>query len=274
MTLAALAAAASLSNCTPVPGADQLWADADTKYVLLGEHHGTNEAPALFADLVCAASAKRKVIVALEHPPENQPEIDAFLQSNGDAAARSAFLESLIWSNARDGRNSVAMLNLYEQLRQWTSTGRIKAVVAFSAYDLSVPFSNANEGANRGMAQVLERTAAAYPDAVVLGYGGSVHMSVHDVWGTTIRSAAGRLPRAKLISAFIEGDTGSAWSCLNDACGVHKLEAFGPHHPRGVRKAQEYPLPGFDFIVSTGTPFSASLPAIPLRSVESASPPK
>jgi hypothetical protein len=263
MILATLAAAAPLSICAPVPGSEQLWANPGTRYVMVGETHGTNEVPALFADLVCAASEKRKVVVALEHPPEEKPAIDAFLKSDGGAAARAAFLKTGIWTNFRDGRNSLAMLSLYEQLRKWKQAGRIEAVVPFSAYDLSVPFSNANEGANRGMAQALENTAKAHPNALVLGFGGSVHMSVADVMGTKVKSAAGRLPRREVTTVFIDGDTGSAWNCIGTTCGVHEMMAFRAPSPRGVTKPSAYPLPGFDFVASVGRPMSASSPAVP-----------
>ncbi|MEO5773279.1 MAG: hypothetical protein ABIQ32_04060 [Sphingomicrobium sp.] len=274
----ALIAAAAATACAPVPGGDQLWADPKTRFVLVGENHGTNESPAMFADLVCAASAKHKVVVALEYPPEEQPAIDAFLRSNGDAEARTAFLKSRIWTNSfKDGRSSVAMLNLFEQLRQWKRAGRIQALVAFSDYDLSIPFSQADEGVNRGMARVLERSATAYPGSLVLGYGGSVHMSAHDVMGTAIRSAAGRLPRSKLVSTFVEGDGGWAWQCRGTGpmdCGPHQSAPFGPHYPRGVWRTSEYLLPGFDFIVSTGVPFSASPAALPTSQTQGRRPPK
>jgi hypothetical protein len=273
MMLALLAAATA--TCTPVPGADQLWADPKTRFVLVGESHGTNEVPAMFADLVCGASATRKVVVALEQPPEEQGAIDAFIESDGGAAAKAAFLKSPIWSGPfRDGRSSQAMLALFEQLRHLKHEGRIQAVVAFSDYDLSVPFSQGDEGINRGMAQALDRTASAHPDALVLGFAGSTHMSHANVMNTKFQSAAGRLPPDQAVSAFIEGDGGSAWQCRTDDCGIHAVVAFGAHHPRGVRRSSEYLLPGFDFIVATGTSLSASPPAVPLPPSSGVSAPK
>jgi len=147
MIFATLAAAASLSACTPIAGTAKLWESPSTRYVMVGETHGTNEAPELFADLVCAASKKRQVIVALEQPSQDQPAIDAFLKSDGKVGARAQFLKAGMWNQStKDGRSSEAMLGLFDRLRRLKQAGRIQSVAAFQNYDLSVPFSNANEG--------------------------------------------------------------------------------------------------------------------------------
>jgi len=268
MLLAMLAAATSISTCTPVPGAEKLWESPSTRYVMVGETHGTNEAPELFADLACAASKKRHVMVALEQPPEDQPAIDAFLKSNGGADARVQFLKAGMWNQPmKDGRSSQAMLNLFERLRQLKQEGRIRGVAAFQNYDLSVPFSNANEGINRGMAALLERLAAADPDALVLAYGGSVHMSHDDVPGTAIPSAAGRLPRTETVSVFVDGE-GAAWNGHNQDYGPHSVSSFTNACSSGLPEIT-YPsggagMPGFDAVACVGKPFTASPPAVPL----------
>jgi len=274
MLLAMLAAATSISTCTPVPGAEKLWESPSTRYVMVGETHGTNEAPELFADLACAASKKRHVMVALEQPPEDQPAIDAFLKSNGGADARVQFLKAGMWNQPmKDGRSSQAMLNLFERLRQLKQEGRIRGVAAFQNYDLSVPFSNANEGINRGMAALLERLAAADPDALVLAYGGSVHMSHDDVPGTAIPSAAGRLPRTETVSVFVDGEEGSIWNCQDAGagmqCGQHPYLPQSKVCKTGVGQvvpAQEGQVMfrGYDAVACVGKPFTASPPAVPV----------
>ena len=240
---------------------------------MVGETHGTNEAPELFADLVCAASEKRHVVVALEQPPEDQPAIDAFLKSDGSAVARAQFLKAGFWNQSmKDGRSSQAMLSLFDYLRQLKQAGRIRGVAAFQDYDLSVPFTNADEGINRGMAAFLKRVAAANPDAIVLGYGGSVHMSHDNVGGTAIASAAGRLPRAETVSVFVDGEEGSIWNCLDVGAGMQ----CGPHPylPQsqvckvGVREVVpvrdgQVLLRGYDAVACVGKPFTASPPAVP-----------
>jgi hypothetical protein len=240
---------------------------------MVGETHGTNEAPALFADLVCAASKTRHVVVALEQPPEDQPAIDAFMKSDGGAEARAQFLKAGMWNQAmKDGRSSQAMLKLLERLRQLKQEGRIRGVAAFQDYDLAVPFSDANEGINRGMAALLERVAAANPDALVLGYGGSVHMSHDDVPGTAIPSAAGRLPKSETVSVFVEGQEGSIWNCLYAGagmqCGQHPYLPQTQVCKPGVREVVpvregQVLLRGYDAVACAGKPFTASPPAVP-----------
>jgi hypothetical protein len=269
MLFAMLAAATSFSTCTPVPGAEKLWESPFTRYVMVGETHGTNEAPELFADLACAASKKRHVMVALEQPPEDQPAIDAFLKSNGDADARVQFLKAGMWNQPmKDGRSSQAMLNLFERLRQLKQEGRIRGAAAFQNYDLSVPFSNANEGMNRGMAALLKRLAAANPDALVLAYGGSVHMSHDNVGDTGIASAAGRLPRAETKSVFIDGEEGSAWVCVNNECAPRPQSPQNLVCRAGIRQVVMLPKDGeprgFDAVACIGKPLTASPPAVPL----------
>jgi hypothetical protein len=275
MIITALAVvAAAIPSCAPVTGAERMWASPATRFVMVGETHGTQEVPQMFADLACAASKTRRLVIALEQPPEDQPAIDAFLKSDGGADARAQFLKARMWT-MRDGRSSKAMLKLFERLRQLTQAGRIHGVVAFQAYDLSVPFSNGNEGINRGMAAVLERVAAANPDALVLGYGGSVHMSHDDVPGTAIPSAAGRLPKAQTVSIYAEGDGGNAWNCVSNAastnaimeCAAHAHTRWGEICKAGVRAVvplQSGQAPeGFDAVACVGKPFSASPPAVP-----------
>lgn len=91
-------------TCTPVPGADQLW-QPTTRWVIVGEMHGTNETPDAFANLVCLAAATgRPVTVALEYSADDQATIDAYLASSGDAQSRATLLSlPLFTSEMQDG---------------------------------------------------------------------------------------------------------------------------------------------------------------------------
>ena len=91
--LAALLLVTAAPGCAPIEGADAILADPAIDYVILGEMHGTQETPALFGDLVCAAAARGPVIVALEVALEDQAAFDAYLNSAGDAPARAALLK-------------------------------------------------------------------------------------------------------------------------------------------------------------------------------------
>jgi hypothetical protein len=51
-----VASAEGRDSCSPIPGAELLWARSEPRFVLVGEMHGTNETPAVFRDLVCSAT--------------------------------------------------------------------------------------------------------------------------------------------------------------------------------------------------------------------------
>lgn len=53
-------------ECRTVASAETLWRD-DVRYIFVGETHGTTEAPAAFADLVCAALEQGPVTVSIEY---------------------------------------------------------------------------------------------------------------------------------------------------------------------------------------------------------------
>ena len=75
------------AECRPMPGAEVLWRD-DVRYVFVGETHGTTEAPAAFADLVCAALEQGPVTVSVEYPVQMQPTLDAFMAADSAVPSR------------------------------------------------------------------------------------------------------------------------------------------------------------------------------------------
>ena len=105
--------------CTAIPGWEQILADEAVRFVILGEMHGSNELPAVFADAVCLTARDRPVVVALEQTSADQPAIDAFMASDGGAEARRTFLGAQMWNAPmKDGRSSEAYFRLFETLRQ------------------------------------------------------------------------------------------------------------------------------------------------------------
>jgi hypothetical protein len=100
--------------------------------LLVGEVHGTNEAPALIGDLACAsATSGSPVVVALEIPIEEQTSLDNFLASKGSDADQAALLASQFWTRQpQDGRSSAAMLKLLHRLRSLRVEGTRISVLA------------------------------------------------------------------------------------------------------------------------------------------------
>ena len=162
---------ATPSPCKPVPGADRLW-QPTTRWVLVGELHGTNETPDAFANLVClAASTNRPITVTLEYSTDDQAVVDSYLASDGNDRACSALLELSIFTSAmQDGRGSVAFVRLFDQLRRMKQAGKIRGVVG-SDVGRSTP---AGQERDASMAQTW--TTIPAPDkGMILAFVGNVH---------------------------------------------------------------------------------------------------
>lgn len=243
--------------CRETPGAAALWQTPITRYILFGEMHGTTEAPALFADMVCLASAERPVIVALEIPSAEQAGLDRFMASSGSSEDIAALLSGPFWSReAQDGRASQAMVALIRHLREMKASGRTLSVVAF-APQYSRGFSP--DYYELDMAWALTVEARKSPDALVLALVGNFHAARRTGQQTT--PAAVHLPMAEALTLNLVTGGGEAWNCQRDGCGAHRLGGDS-----GMRRGVimfESPRDGFDGWYGPGTDATASPPARP-----------
>jgi hypothetical protein len=258
-TLSVAACAQSSSVCQPLPGADALWSKPGVRFILLGEMHGTTEAPALFRDLVCAAAAgKRPVVVGVERSSREQAAIDTFMRADGHAAAVDALLAERGWGGF-DGRSSRAMLTLLEALRILKLEGKVSEVLAL---DGSRP-DDPDAVREQCMASALIAAAGRHPNALVLALTGNVHASKRLIEGFgSYPFMAMLLPATQTISLFVADKGGEAWT-QEGGCGPHKLRSTGGDR-RGITLSETTsPLPGFDGTASTGLAATASTPAIP-----------
>lgn len=246
--------------CSAVPGAEALFANPQTQFVWVGETHGGSEPPALFADLVCLASQKRQVAVALEHETSEQPLWNAFLKSDGGQRAQAALLQGANWKQkAQDGRSSQAMLALADRLRLLTAAHRIRGV------ELMVrppaPEGETPEEHESRMASAVYKAALGLRRPLVLAFSGNAHASrrAATFQGRTYEEAAMRLPKADIVTVFIRGGEGRTWNCQADGCRIHPYGWPGAL-ARGVTPATA-DTEGFDFIADTGVPTTPSPPA-------------
>ncbi len=95
--------------------------------ILIGEIHGTYQAPALVHSMVLAADWGKPVLVGLEMSYSNQKGIDAYMASDGTINDRNKLITSGSWKGPvqrQDGRHSVAILHLLDSLRVLKSQGR------------------------------------------------------------------------------------------------------------------------------------------------------
>lgn len=258
--LALLAASASPPTCTPVEGAEKLWASRETRWVFVGELHGTNEIPDAFANLVClAATTRGPVTIALEFPTDMQASLDAWLASDGGDAARNALLAAPWWHRPlQDGRSSAAFLRMLERLRVFHASGKVASVRAFDV----PPTWRGQTDRNADMAKTLT-SIAAETQGLVLILVGNIHAMRSDLQfgDTLIHPAASLLPDKVRVSVDVRGVGGSAWNCGTDGCKARSMGAGG-YAPAGLTWSSA-PDRKFDVIYALGKPMTAAEPAVP-----------
>lgn len=208
-----------------------LQAIGDHRIALLGEMHGTREAPALAGQLVSVyAAAQRPVLLGLEIDRGEQADVDRFLASNGDAGARRALLAGTHWLAPFDGRDSKAMSQLIEHVRQLRATGADVRIVYFDDHDPDV------DRRNRRMADTLRAAVKEDPDAMLLVLTGNVHAMTHRLPGELYSDGkrieppmtAGRyLADLGAISIDVSAASGEYSACTARSCGPHPVMERG-----------------------------------------------
>ena len=270
--LCGLTVAATTEGCRDIPGVEVLFQRATTRVIWVGEGHGTVELPAMFGDLVCIASSKGKpVVVALERSQDDQALWDAFMASDGGAAAREKLLKG-VDSNSQDGRSSEAMFDLAERLRQYKYQGRIFGVqLIIEPFKAGADLSHFAADHEAGMAHAVMEIISKQPNVLVLVYSGNVHaMKTIAPYDKTIALAASLVPGSEIISVNLLGGEGEFWGCMKtETVECKSYHTQGSNHPREIvltsdvtDQAGRDNSAGFDAIGYTGTKTTASPPAV------------
>lgn len=244
-----------------IPGAKALLASGAV--VMLGEMHGTAEIPAFVGTLAChAARAGLPVHLGLEIPHTEQAAIDQYLAGAGTDAAREALLAGAHWQgDMQDGRSSVAMLGLIEQMRRLRARGMEVAVFAFDVEAAGeIPW---NERDAKMAERILAR-ATVHPRALVLTLTGNLHNRKAPglPWDDSlvpmgVHVAAGH---ARVTSLDVRYAAGDAWNCQQDGCGAHALKGKPEYREPRIDTSEAVRKPEVDGVFVVG-PVSASPPA-------------
>lgn len=257
----AMSAVTALAACSPLPGAEQVWAKPNVRWVLVGEMHGSNETPAAFLDLVCdALSRGRRVTVALELSTGDQVALDGIVTGKDLTAAKQALLERPVWKRFLDGRGSEAMLRLLLGLRELRERYPELSDAAFDApYDGEAPGDR-----DKSLGKALLELGVAKPKDTVLALTGNYHAMLAPMSGYDL--AAMFLPPSERLSLEVTDRGGEAWISTfpGQACGPSKggVADKDPLRPRGVYLDRSLaPFGKVDGILSLGLPLSASEPA-------------
>ncbi len=267
--IAAAAVASSTPQCAAIDGTDAILAQKDMGFLVVGELHGTAETPAAFADLVCIAGNQRgPVIVGVEFPVSDQSLIDQFMASNDLEFARKELMKTWVWKKSEDGRGSVAMLAMFERLRQYVRMGIVKRVVTIQPIDSM----KSNEGYEKEMAQPL--IAAQRQDGhLTLVLVGNAHASFAkiDIGEPLYWPMAHWLPKKQTVTLYTVSNGGSAWNCQGEGieadgkptivCKAHSERVPQKLQQRGIVLSDEAKKNGYSGALRLGVETQASPPA-------------
>lgn len=243
----------------------------DTRFVIMGETHGTDTSPELFGDLVCGFAAKGPVVVHLELPDSLDDDFARYLTAPG-ADTLAPITASWIFTNrVYDGRASKAFLALIERLGDMARAGLPVAVNASQPDRQTLAPQHYYEMA---MAADWANAAATHRDAMNLVLVGSFHARR----GTTPdgrKGAAEFLLPDHLVTLAECGEGGSAMVLRPGPDGqvvegTMALLNLGESRPRGIYPRGEFPRSpsgygpdAFDGFFCAGRPAQVSPRAIP-----------
>ncbi len=219
--------AAVATRCgPPIRGLETV--SMESRLLLVGEPHGTQEIPRVVGEVVCQLAQRRiPLVVAVEQPETDQTRIDAFVASSGTPRDRAMLLASRFWQREQqDGRSSVAVLALLERVRSLRALGHDIRVVAF---DISQErFDDPKVDRDAEMAKTIVAARAAAPNATVIALSGNFHAMTTKLEDGFI-PMGGRLREAvpTLVSLNAEGADGQGWMCTAEPKGC------GPRDMRG-----------------------------------------
>lgn len=249
------AGASAPPDCGPAEGMEPLLGAG--RIVLLGEIHGTDQAPTFTASVACRALADGLgVTVALELPQSEEEAVRAFVGSSAPSApGPGAVVDLPFWAKSyQDGRTSLAMLGLIERIRDWRRGGADIDVIL-----LDEPSSFRQRDAR--MAERLLAAAAADDERFFVALTGNLHNRTVPGSGRAGDRLVTALGRARVTSLNMTHGGGSAWICEATAgCGA--LD-FGPREAPPAGRVTLFAEPddrGYDGTYSVGK-ISASPPA-------------
>ncbi|HVS66184.1 MAG TPA: hypothetical protein VMT85_22080 [Thermoanaerobaculia bacterium] len=222
--------AARAADCAELPGGDDpavLELVTSARVVLLGEIHGTEQAPGLVGALACrAAGAGASTIVALELPPAEQERISRFLASDGGTAAQTALLAGELWQRSyQDGRSSRAMAGLLQTLRPLAQRGGLEVVL----FDQQPAQGSRDEAMARRLAELIPSPL----EGPVLVLTGNLHARVVAGvrWDPELVPMGLHLMRRRddleVVAIDLTSSGGTAWICQPDPDGCGKARLRG-----------------------------------------------
>lgn len=232
--LALMVQAAPDADCGAPSGSAALLAQTEGQVLVLGELHGTNEAPGLAGSFVCLALRQgEEVVLGLEMSADDQAAIDTYLASDGGDDARGALLTGSFWTaDTQDGRRSAAMLRLIDAVRDWRDAGLPVDARALDFGEDDVDLYEAHGGETLRDRSMIRQALAAQSgaDRVVVLVGNVHSRRTALMIGERRLETMGTLsePGALALVGTLYGE-GEAWNCRRPdgelVCAVHPVGA-------------------------------------------------
>ena len=228
---------AAILACSPPDGTTGLL-DRPERVIVVGEMHGTAEVPAAFAQMVCAASERGPVVVALEMGEAMQPVLDRLIIAS-DATQASAILAGSPMTNPRindDGRSSEAMFDMLESVRQLKASGRDIGFHVFQPTSRSTPPRLGQSWSELAMAQNIAQAVYDRPEARIMVLVGGFHArkTIYPRWIEIGLPAAAHLPASETLTIKVAQQGGTHWGCSTENCGVQPSMTSEDPGPRGI----------------------------------------
>lgn len=262
--------------CGAMAGAAGLLERAEGRVLLLGERHGTREAPAVAGQLACLAlNQGESVVLAMEISAAEQERLDVYIGSDGSMAARRTLFEgSSFWDGEiHDGRSSTAWLQLVDAVRIWSGRGSPIRLVAVDRGpdDAGVPGPQPRD---RVMARNLEALHGG--ESRVIFLSGNIHARRTQMrYGERVLETVGTyMPPDTYYTVNLIGDGGESWVCIGTSmedveCGprpLAEIDLSGEPRPLAEEELVAIPhlaalLEAYHEIVYLG-PVSTAEPAI------------
>ncbi|MDR7271801.1 hypothetical protein J2X20_004469 [Pelomonas saccharophila] len=246
-TLLAFALLPALSQAAP-PCTPQTAIDVSKiaqQIIVVGEMHGTEQAPRLVSGLVCSLlQSGHGVILALERNGAEQPALVRYIESSGSAADRAALWQQPDWRNAtQDGRSSAALMALIDDVRKLRGSGQRIGILAMQQVTTELAPLRVDEKTmlaereallysrinDRSMADNLLAAGVLYGNYKIVALAGGVHTGTkRPDWAEPGYLPMGALVLAERPAYFIglRSEGGTAWVCgRGGVCGPREVGA-------------------------------------------------
>lgn len=241
-------------GCLQVAGAEEVLRKGQV--LLLGEIHGTNESPEFVQAIVCLAlETGLGVTVALELPQSEEPTVVRFVKGGKPRVSREEIARLPFWAkDYQDGRASIAMLDLLEELRKRKVAGENVEVILL---DKPQDFARRDQE----MADRLLSAVEASPENFFVTLTGNLHNRTAPESGRMGARVVEKLGRARVVSLNVSHTGGSAWICEATAgCGPLELGGRGEGSAPSIQLFEEPDPRGYQGSYFVGA-ISASPPA-------------